>query len=37
MDGLLAVHDVSVPKALVEEAARMRNQMVQQYGGGDED
>ena len=35
MDGLLAVHDVSVPKALVtEEAARMRNQMVQQYGGG---
>ena len=35
MDGLLAIHDVSVPKALVtEEAARMRNQMVQQYGGG---
>ena len=34
-DGLLAIHDVSVPKALVEEeAARMRNQMVQQYGGG---
>ena len=35
MDGLLAIQDVSVPKALVEEeAARMRNQMVQQYGGG---
>ncbi|MBT07874.1 MAG: trigger factor [Gammaproteobacteria bacterium] len=35
MDGLLAIHDLSVPKALVtEEAARMRSQMVQQYGGG---
>ena len=35
MDGLLAVNDLSVPKALVEEeAARMRNQMLQQYGGG---
>ena len=35
MDGLLAIHDVSVPRALIEEeAARMRNQMVQQYGSG---
>ena len=35
MDGLLAIHDLTIPKALVEEeAARMRNQMVQQYGGG---
>ena len=35
MDGLLSIHDIIVPKALVEEeAARMRNQMIQQYGGG---
>jgi len=35
IDGLLAINDLSVPKALVEEeAARMRNQMLQQYGGG---
>lgn len=35
MDGLLAIHDIIVPKALVEEeAASMRNQMIQQYGGG---
>ena len=35
MDGLLAIHDIIVPKALVEEeAARMRNQMIQQYSAG---
>ena len=35
MDGLLAVHEFDLPKALVDgEVSRMRQQMFQQFGGG---
>ena len=35
MDSLVEKNEVMVPKALVEqEAAQMREQMIQQYGGG---
>lgn len=35
MDGLIKVHDLEVPEGLVkQEIERMREQMVQQFGGG---
>jgi trigger factor len=35
MDGLVQLHDFELPQALIkQEVERMRNQMVQQFGGG---